>query len=68
MIEDGARLPDAVPFGIELAVLLDRFVGTERFPRRRRWTATVAFSNGEAGRISSSCLAPLGLTETDVVA
>jgi hypothetical protein len=29
--------------GVELAVLLNRFVGTERFLRRRRPTATVTF-------------------------
>ena len=59
------------PSGVELAVLLNRLVGTERFLRRcpsgsRR--AGIAFANCEGGLISQSCLVPLGEPECDAVA
>jgi hypothetical protein len=38
------------PFDVELAVLLDRFVGTERFLRRRSLRATVVVPEGASAR------------------
>jgi len=60
--------PTSSSFGSRVAVLLNRFVGTERFLRRpgeRRalrptcLSKTVAFLNREGGLTSQSCLVPL---------
>jgi hypothetical protein len=51
-IPPGGAAESRHPLRIELAVLLNRLVGTERFLRRRRLTATVARPEGLGGLTS----------------